>query len=140
MTKGVFEIFKEAVKLKSMKAKAAYLKEHANNFACRSVLQGCFHPAIKFLLPDSIPPYSETDGSQVETVLHSQARKFDIFIEGGRPVANQSKREMIFIEMLETVHPEDAKILLNMIQKKPPVKGLTEKVVKEAFPDLLPNE
>jgi len=47
---------------------------------------------------------------------------------------------MLFIEMLETIHPEDAKILLNMIQKKPPVKGLTEKVVKEAFPDLLPNE
>ena len=68
------------------------------------------------------------------------AKKLDLFIEGGRPVATQTKREMLFIEMLESVHPEDAKILLNMVQKSAPVKGITKAVVKQAFPDLLPAD
>jgi hypothetical protein len=29
-------------------------------------------------------------------------------------------------------------IVLNMVQKKPPYKGLTKKIVEEAFPNLLP--
>ena len=47
---------------------------------------------------------------------------------------------MLFIEMLESIHPEDAKILLNMVVKQPPVKGITKAVVKQAFPDLLPAD
>ena len=140
MVKGVFEIFNEAAKLKSVKAKAKYLQEEGDMFAIRTILQGCFHPAIEFLLPDTVPPYSETDGTQVETRLHTMAKKLDLFIEGGRPVATQTKREMLFIEMLESIHPEDAKILLNMVIKQPPVKGITKAVVKQAFPDLLPAD
>lgn len=67
-------------------------------------------------------------------------KKLDIFIENGRPVATQSKREMLFIEMLESVHPKDAIILVNMIQKKAPVKGITKQVVQMAFPSLLPAD
>jgi|TARA_R110002050_G_scaffold168478_1_gene299746 hypothetical protein len=139
MTKGVFEIFNEIAKLKTNKAKAEALKQY-NLFSIRTILQGCFHPNIKFLLPDSIPPYGEADGTQVETRLHSMAKKLDIFIENGRPVANQSKREMLFIELLESIHPKDALILCEMIQKKPPVKGITKAVVNMAFPDLLPAD
>ncbi len=138
-TLGVFEIFKAASEEKTAKAKAAKLVEY-DCFAIRSVLQGCFHPAIKFLLPDSIPPYGEADGVQVETRLHSMVKRFDIFVEGGRATSTQSKREMLFIEMLESVHPEDAKILCSMIAKSDPYKGITEAVARAAFPDLLPEK
>lgn len=136
MQKGIFEIFAENAKLSKAADKAAHLKAN-ESYALRTILQGCFHPNVKFLLPDTVPPYSEADPIGIETRLHSQVRKFDIFVEGGRNV-NQTKREMIFIETLESVHPEDAKILLNMVVKKDPYKGVTEKVVREAFPDLLP--
>jgi hypothetical protein len=139
MVKGIFEIFDEVAKLKSNKAKAEALKQY-DLFSVRTILQGCFHPNIKFLLPDSIPPYGEADGTQVETRLHSMVKKLDIFIEGGRAVATQSKREMLFIEMLESVHPKDSIILVNMIQKKAPVKGITKQVVQMAFPSLLPAD
>ena len=46
------------------------------------------------------------------------------------------KREQIFIGILEGVHPEDAKVVLSMINKEK-LKGITEPVVKEAFPNLL---
>jgi hypothetical protein len=39
--------------------------------------------------------------------------------------------------MLESIHAEDALIVLDMVAKKPPVKGLTKKLVEEAFPTLL---
>tara|TARA_Y100001973_G_C5148772_1_gene306922 strand:- start:635 stop:1135 length:501 start_codon:yes stop_codon:yes gene_type:complete len=139
LTLGVFEIFKAVSEQKTTKDKVAAL-QHYDCFAIRSVLQGCYHPDVKFLLPDSIPPYGEADGIQVETRLHSMVKRFDIFVEGGRATSTQTKREMLFIELLESVHPEDAKILLNMIAKKDPYKGTTEAVTRSAFPDLLPEK
>ena len=44
----------------------------------------------------------------------------------------QIKREAVFIEMLETVHRDDAEVLLNMVQQKP-YKGLTVLGITEAF-------
>jgi len=46
------------------------------------------------------------------------------------------KREQIFIGVLEAVHPKDAELVISMINKKSPVKGLTLKIAQEAFPDL----
>ena len=42
----------------------------------------------------------------------------------------------IFIQLLEAIHPEDAEIMIDMVQRKAP-KGLTKKIVEEAFPKLL---
>lgn len=137
-TLGLFEVLEEAVKQGTTPKKVAFLQQH-DSFALRTILQGCYHPNVKFLLPDSVPPYSETDGSQVETRLLNMAKKLDIFIEGGRDVKNQSQREMLFIEMLESIHPSDSKILINMIQKKNPVKGITKTIAKKAFPSILPE-
>tara|TARA_B100000035_G_scaffold299317_1_gene293873 strand:- start:312 stop:731 length:420 start_codon:yes stop_codon:yes gene_type:complete len=139
MALGIFEVFELASKEKTNKAKAKVLVDNST-FALKTVIQGCFHPNIKFLLPPTVPPFSEADGVQVETRLHSFAKKFDLFVEGGRPVATQTKREMLFIEMLEAIHPEDAKIVLNMVNKKNPSKGITKAVAKLAFPELFPEE
>ena len=47
------------------------------------------------------------------------------------------KREKMFLDILETVHPRDADLLVGMINKDMPIKGITKKLVKEAFPDLI---
>lgn len=138
-TKGIYEIFKEVAALDTDEAKAAKLKQY-DIFPIRTILQGCFNPNIKFLLPEGDPPFSENDPVSVETRLYNLIKKVDLFVEGGRPVATQSKREMLFIEMLESVHPEDAKILLNMKDKKEPVPGVTARAAWLAFPGLLPAE
>ena len=49
------------------------------------------------------------------------------------------KREAIFIGILESIHPQDAKHVVNMINKTAP-KGVTKVVVKEAFPELLTDK
>ena len=45
-------------------------------------------------------------------------------------------RESIFIGILEGVHPEDAKLVISMINKEK-IKGLSRPVIEEAFPNLL---
>jgi hypothetical protein len=46
------------------------------------------------------------------------------------------KREQLFISLLEDVDNDDAETLAQMITQKP-FKGLSKKVIQEAFPDLI---
>jgi hypothetical protein len=43
----------------------------------------------------------------------------------------------MFISILEAVHPEEAEVLVKMKDKKQLVKGLTKKLVEEAYPGLI---
>ena len=45
-----------------------------------------------------------------------------------------------FIQLLEGLHPTEAKLLLNVVKKKLPYKGLTSRLVNQAFPNLLPEK
>jgi hypothetical protein len=47
------------------------------------------------------------------------------------------KRERIFINVLESVHPKDAELLIKMINKESLGKSITKKLVQEAFPGLI---
>jgi hypothetical protein len=60
------------------------------------------------------------------------------FIKGGKGDQIQGfKREKMFIDMLEAVHPEDAKLLIKMKDKQNLGKGITKKLVQEAYPGLI---
>lgn len=63
-----------------------------------------------------------------------------MFVEGGNPNLKPVRREFLFIQLLESIDSEDAKLLLAVKEKKLPFKGITEKTVRQAFPDLLPLE
>ena len=39
-------------------------------------------------------------------------------------------------QILESMHPDESLIFIQMLKKKLKVKGLTEKLVLEVFPDL----
>jgi hypothetical protein len=44
----------------------------------------------------------------------------------------------LLIQILEALEASEADVFMNMILKDLKVKGLTYKIVQEAFPDLLP--
>ena len=48
--------------------------------------------------------------------------------------------ERHLVRLLEGLHPKDAMILSKIIMRKLKVSGLTERLVKETFPELLKNE
>jgi hypothetical protein len=125
-------------KINRIKNKAKIVAElQANDiFPVRTVLQGFFDDRIKFLLPEGDVPYKPNDLVDQQNVLIHDARKLVYFVEGGAPNLKQFKREQMFIEMLETVDPGDAKMLILMKDKRVPWKNITKEIVAEAFPTL----
>jgi hypothetical protein len=111
-----------------------------DNTAIRTVLQFCFHPNIKWLLPEGEPPYSPSSFPNLENMLYSEARRLYLFVEGGNNNLKTLKRESMFIDLLQSVTPEDAKLLCAIKEKKLPFKGLSAKTVQKAFPDLFPTD
>jgi hypothetical protein len=139
MRVGVAEFLEKVAKLKKPQEKVDALKAN-DSFVIRTILQAAFDPRIKFLLPEGEPPYKPNDLVDQENVLIRDARKLVHFVEGGNPGLKQIKREALFIEMLETVTPADAKLLVALKDKKLPFKGITADIVKEAFPEIFPKE
>jgi hypothetical protein len=50
----------------------------------------------------------------------------------------EKRRNELLIQILESIEPREAEVVLGIFQKDLHVKGLTYKFVKEAFPNLLP--
>jgi hypothetical protein len=134
---GVAEFLEKVSKLKKKDEKVSALRAN-DSYIIRTVLQGAFDPRIKWLLPDGDPPYRVNDLVDQENVLIKEVRKLAYFVEGAYPNLKQVKREQMFIELLETVTPADAKMLLAMKEKKLPWKGITVDIVNEAFPGFIP--
>ena len=68
--------------------------------------------------------------------LYQEIRKMYIFTKNRRSAQiAQFKRENVFIELLESIHPQDAALMCSVKDKKLPYKGITQKLVQEAFPD-----
>ena len=130
----------EVAKAKTKELKKATLIEYDNS-ALREILRYAFDPNLKFLLPPGIPPYKDYAGDTDEpnpTYLYGLVRKLYLFVEGGNTALKQSRREYLFIEMLESIHPSEAELLLQVKDKKVKCRGLTYNLVKDTFPDLLP--
>jgi len=65
----------------------------------------------KFLLPDGEPPYKPNPNPQgmTQAIFQQEINKFYVFCRADLKAA---KRETMFIQLLENIHPSEAKILL----------------------------
>lgn len=132
----VFEIFERYAKLKTRKEKIQYLKDN-NIPAVRDVCRGIYDERLVFIIPEGKPPYTPNKPESVPSSLRRKHRDFGYFVKGAISAGvAQFKIEKMYIQMLEAIHAEDAEIVIDMVQKKSP-KGLTKKIVEEAFPKLL---
>jgi hypothetical protein len=106
----------------------------------KQVLGWTYDERVKWLLPEGVPPYKPiAEGIEAEGRLVAELKRMYIFIEGDTDTQRnlkQARREQLFIEMLESVDPGDAKVLLGMKDGKLPFRGMTKKLVAEAFPNL----
>lgn len=137
ITKDVFEILNEFSKQTTKKGRLEVLQKY-QSAALRDVLRGTFDDALQFTLPEGTPPYTPNRPESTPGSLHREHKKFGYFVKGGPgDRLNKIKRESMFINLLESIHPEDALIVLAMVAKKSPVKFLTKKLVQEAFPTLI---
>lgn len=133
----VFEVIDKVAKARSKAQKIELLKEHETG-ALRDVLRGIFDETIIWLLPQGAPPpYTPNKEESVPSNLIKECVQLAYFVKGGAgPNLNKIRREKMFIGLLEAIHPKDAELLIDVINKKAP-KGISRNVVEEAFPDLL---
>lgn len=131
-----FEVLEKVNSAKTKPEKIKLLKEN-DHWALKDIIRGTLDSTVKWNLPEGAPPYTAAEEHNAPTSIFREHKKFAYFVKGGKGDKLPSvKRERIFIGILEGIHPEDAKLVINMINKEKP-KGLTRPVVEEAFPGLL---
>ena len=130
------EILGKVSKLKTKKEKVTHLQQY-NTDSLRMVIKASFDPKVKWALPFGEVPYraNEAPEGTEHNMLSYEARKLYHFIEGGNNLITQNKRESMFVQMLEGLHPDEADVLVaakdKILHQK--YKGLSSNVVREAF-------
>lgn len=131
-------------KAKSQKERGQLLKQNQTDHL-ENLLWYTFHPDVKFLLPEGTPPFLAAAEDPASTMLYGQIRKLRYFVDGpggetfcvGKSI-DSTRRETMFITMLESVTPREAGILINITKKDLGIHGLTYKLVSDTFPHLIP--
>ena len=139
---NVRETFEEIAKAKTREEKREVLKKR-ENFATKELLQLNYHPSVKWLLPPGSPPYTPaTQGDMTSNSLHYEVKKLDYYTDPSPHSLDELpmlRRESMFVGLLERLDPQDAILLIAIKDKKLSYKGLTYKLVKDTWPDLLPD-
>ena len=140
MTVYISELLKGIGKARTRKEKKALLEKYRTNNILRFVLQGTFDPSIVWNVPKTMPAYKKDDApiGLSETSLFTVMPKCSIFVKD-HPKANGLKEKRVkelLTQILESMHPDESLVFIQMLKKKLKCKGLTEKLVLEVFPDL----
>ena len=87
---------------------------------------------------DTVSMGSATDLKRGRTTLRKEWTKLYNFVKGGNDQLNSLRRETMFIQILEGLHPLDAEILCLVKDKKLYDKyKITKENVAEAYPDIV---
>ena len=140
MGRAVPPLFSEiATKINNAKdkpRKLKILKEH-DSIPLRQVLKGAFDPKIEWLLPSGDVPYTANDApvGTDHTLLSQEAKRLYLFTKGGDDTLSNTKRETLFIQVLEGLAAEEAEFLVTVVNQKVnnKYKGFTANLVKDAF-------
>ena len=130
------EILTKVNNAKDKPKKIAVLQQNASA-PLKQVLKGAFDSNIVWDLPAGDPPYiaNEAPIGTEHGLLRNEAKRLWHFVKGADNDLTKTQKETMFIQILEGLHADEAKVLLGMKNKSlnKTYKGLTESVVKEAF-------
>jgi hypothetical protein len=130
------EIAMKVNNAKDKPRKLKVLQEH-DSVPLRQVLKGAFDPKIEWLLPPGDVPYTANDAplGTEHTVLQQEAKRLYLFTKGGDNTLSSTKREILFIQILEGLSAEEAAFLVSVVNKRVnnEYKGFTANLVKDAF-------
>lgn len=156
MKLGIAEVLEMAAKEKNNADKVAVLTMN-DTPQLRKMIKYILDPNVIWweFLRGSPPPYKPNKYLDAEGRLFQEMRILYMFVESGDEWMglkneqyltrlglqnNLKKRQRIWIQLLESVTPDDAALLCAAPMKQFPFKGLPRKIIDEAFPGLLPPE
>ena len=140
-TKMTSQIFATADAISDINDRVEYLRNNASQ-AVKELINVNFNPEIKMLLPDGRPNFLEGDDKPPtydDASLNYEVRRLYLIVEGGSPNLTDLKRETLWIEMLNSLHADEADDLTHMkdrtLHKK--YKNITHEVCHLAFPEFV---
>jgi len=123
---------------RSKAKKIDILREYADD-ALKSILIWNFDPTAISVLPEGHVPYKENEvpvGTD-HTSLRREWKNLYHFVKGGNDRLSAIRRETMFIQLLEGLHPEEAKIICLVKDKNLESKyKITYDMVVQAYPDI----
>ena len=160
----VFEVLELASKQRSNARKVEVLKTYEHD-ALKSVFIWNFDESVISLLPEGEVPYGDLKDQNVysgslsenlsresiggesatgqdldgrgKTSLRREYQNLYHYIKGGNNTLSSIRREMMFINLLQGLHPREAEVLILTKDKKLTDKyKITLDNVKEAYPDI----
>ena len=135
------QIFATADAISDINDRVEYLRNNASQ-AVKELINVNFNPEIKMLLPEGRPNFLEGDDKPPtydDASLNYEVRRLYLFVEGGSPNLTDLKRETLWIELLNSLHGDEADDLTHMkdrtLHKK--YKNITHEVCHLAFPEFV---
>ena len=134
----VHEILELVDKQRTKAKKIEILKEY-DDLALKAILIWNFDPTAISVIPEGPVPYKENEvpvGTD-HTSLRREWKNLYHFVKGGNDRLSAIRRETMFIQMLEGLHPEEAKIICLVKDKNLESKfKITYDIVQQAYPDI----
>lgn len=141
MTPNVYEILDEFEQKTTRSDRKDLLLKYGNLDYFRGILQLTFNENFQFYSESEFPKdYKKPDtlpGIRLAGI-ESEIRKYYLFHKGN-PTADslsEEKRHILLLQLLESFEPREADIWFKMMNKDLQVKGLTESLVRETFPEI----
>ncbi len=132
------EILELASKQRAKAKKVEILQQYEND-ALKTIFIWNFDETVISVLPVGEVPFNKNEvpvGTD-HTSLRREYKHLYNFVKGGNDGLSGLRRETMFIQMLEGLHPEEAEILCLCKDKKLADKyKVTYDVVKQAYPDI----
>ena len=137
--KLISEVLAEAGKIVQREERIKFLRLNKSP-GLTDILRINYDDDIISVLPLGAPSYKQDDAPKgyEYTILNKAYTQFKYFFKG--PVADGMKplkREGLFLNLLESLNPEEAELLISAKDKKMKAKGITKRLVNDAFPGLL---
>ena len=134
----VSEVLSLVSKQKTKAKKIQILKEN-ESLHLKSVLIWNFDESVKSMLPDGDVPFQKNEapaGTEHTDLAHEWKVLYN-FVKGGNDTLRRVKREQLFMQLLEGLHPDESEIICLVKDKNLKKKyKLTRAIVEEAFPDI----
>lgn len=161
-----FEVLDLVSRQKSNTKKVEFLQKYGDN-SLKTLLIWNFDDTVISMLPEGDVPYASTGeqnsysgtlsskindavskmgeintnslGSmdQGRSSIRKEYHMFYNFVKGGNDGLSSLRRETMFINILEGLHPKEAEILILVKDKKLQSKyRITQEIVSQAFPDI----
>ena len=134
----VHEVLELVSKQRSRAKKVELLQEYESD-ALKALFIWNFDDTVISMVPEGQVPYKENEvpvGTD-HTSLRREWKHLYNFVKGGNDSLSSLRRETMFIQILEGLHPEEAKILCLVKDKALQSKyKITYEMVAQAYPDI----